>query len=131
MAVTMAFKLLQMHGKQPEQFLFGEGDTPLQRMLRHASAGMTVDTYADLFDDDLDDVAQALSRARSVAGVRVQEVDDLSVTRPREPPATTPPGLDPGGQRSCSNLSHEAFLAKAEAPRSQCFQGFAGLLSWR
>lgn len=37
----------------------------VQRMLGHASAAMTLETYADLFDDDLDDVAAALSRARS------------------------------------------------------------------
>lgn len=36
----------------------------VQRMLGHASAAMTLDTYADLFDDDLDNVAEALSRAR-------------------------------------------------------------------
>lgn len=30
----------------------------VQRMLGHASAAMTLDTYADLFDDDLDDVAR-------------------------------------------------------------------------
>jgi hypothetical protein len=39
----------------------------VQRMLGHASAAMTLDTYADLFDDDLDYVAQALSRARHPA----------------------------------------------------------------
>ena len=33
----------------------------VQRMLGHASASMTLDTYADLFDDDLDAVAVALS----------------------------------------------------------------------
>jgi len=32
----------------------------VQRMLGHASAAMTLDVYADLFDDDLDDVANAL-----------------------------------------------------------------------
>ncbi|KTR78865.1 hypothetical protein NS234_02320 [Microbacterium oxydans] len=32
----------------------------VQRMLGHASAAMTLDTYADPFDDDLDDVASAL-----------------------------------------------------------------------
>lgn len=37
----------------------------IQRMLGHASAAMTLDTYADLFDDDLDYVAEALSRARN------------------------------------------------------------------
>lgn len=39
----------------------------VQRMLGHASAAMTLDTYADLFDDDLDFVADALSRSRAVA----------------------------------------------------------------
>ena len=32
----------------------------LQRMLGHMSAKMTLDTYADLFDDDLDAVAITL-----------------------------------------------------------------------
>jgi integrase len=33
----------------------------VQRMLGHASAAMTLDVYADLFDDDLDDVATVLN----------------------------------------------------------------------
>lgn len=33
-------------------------------MLGHAGAAMTLDTYADLFEDDLDDVAIALNRHR-------------------------------------------------------------------
>jgi integrase len=36
----------------------------VQRMLGHASAAMTLDTYADLFHDDLDAVATALSHAK-------------------------------------------------------------------
>lgn len=36
----------------------------VQRMLGHASASMTLDTYADLLDDDLDGVADALDHAR-------------------------------------------------------------------
>ncbi|ALV47195.1 integrase [Arthrobacter alpinus] len=36
----------------------------LQRMLGHASAAMTLDRYADLFDDDLDTVAIALDQSR-------------------------------------------------------------------
>lgn len=35
----------------------------VQRMLGHSSAAMTLDTYADLFDDDLDAVADALDAA--------------------------------------------------------------------
>jgi integrase len=37
----------------------------VQRMLGHASAAMTLDTYADLFDDDLDAVAVALDTAKT------------------------------------------------------------------
>ena len=37
----------------------------VQRMLRHASAVMTLDRYADLFDDDLDAVADRLDEARA------------------------------------------------------------------
>jgi len=41
----------------------------LQRMLGHASAAMTLDVYADLFDDDLDSVALALDQARMISSV--------------------------------------------------------------
>ena len=39
----------------------------VQRMLGHSSAAMTLDTYADLFDDDLTRVALALDAARATA----------------------------------------------------------------
>ena len=35
----------------------------VQRMLGHASAAMTLDVYADLFDSDLDAVADRLDTA--------------------------------------------------------------------
>jgi integrase len=35
----------------------------VQRMLGHAKASMTLDVYADLFDDDLDSVADNLDAA--------------------------------------------------------------------
>jgi integrase len=41
----------------------------VQRMLGHKSAAMTLDTYADLFDDDLDDVAARLDERASAANV--------------------------------------------------------------
>ncbi|MBZ4485981.1 site-specific integrase [Microbacterium sp. cx-55] len=41
----------------------------VQRMLGHASAAMTLDVYADLFEDDLDGVSIALNQAASAAGV--------------------------------------------------------------
>jgi hypothetical protein len=37
-------------------------------MLGHAKASMTLDVYADLFDDDLDDVAANLDAAIRAAG---------------------------------------------------------------
>ena len=45
----------------------------VQRMLGHASAAMTLDTYADLFDDDLDAVGMALDEAKRSS----QESDPL------------------------------------------------------
>ena len=42
----------------------------VQRMLGHASAAMTLDTYADLFDDDLDAVAVALDKAKTFSSER-------------------------------------------------------------
>lgn len=41
----------------------------VQRMLGHASAAMTLDTYADLFEDDLDAVSDALDAAKRSASV--------------------------------------------------------------
>ena len=39
----------------------------IQKMLGHASAAMTLDVYASLFDDDLDDVAARMDeRARAL-----------------------------------------------------------------
>ena len=45
----------------------GAGADPkvVQRILGHASAAMTLDLYADLFDDDLEAVATALDKART------------------------------------------------------------------
>jgi len=57
----------------------------VQRMLGHASAAMTLDVYADLFDDDLDAVAEALDGAarRSVdRGPHVAERSVSVVARP-------------------------------------------------
>ncbi|CAH0274625.1 Putative prophage phiRv2 integrase [Arthrobacter sp. Bi83] len=41
----------------------------VQKMLGHSSAAMTLDTYADLFDGDLDSVSDALDHAVSLANV--------------------------------------------------------------
>jgi len=41
----------------------------VQRMLGHASAAVTLDVYADLFDDDLDAVAVALDAGAATSAV--------------------------------------------------------------
>jgi hypothetical protein len=41
----------------------------VQRLLGHKSAAMTLDTYADLFDSDLDAVADRLDTIACAAGV--------------------------------------------------------------
>ena len=56
----------------------------LQRMLGHKSAAMTLDTYADLFDSDLDDVARVIDaavqmRAKSVGKMWAR--DDVEQVR--------------------------------------------------
>ncbi|WP_226531353.1 tyrosine-type recombinase/integrase [Microbacterium paraoxydans] len=43
----------------------------VQRMLGHKSAAMTLDVYADLFDDDLEAVSDALDQARTSSSVAV------------------------------------------------------------
>jgi integrase len=53
----------------------------VQRMLGHASAAMTLDVYADLFDDDLDNVADALNSARLASNVGKVWAND-SETKP-------------------------------------------------
>ncbi|SDQ04909.1 site-specific integrase [Leucobacter chromiiresistens] len=57
----------------------------VQRMLGHASAAMTLDVYADLFDDDLDLVASALDQAR-----RAHILPTLEQPGPPSTPPHTP-----------------------------------------
>ena len=44
-------------------------------MLGHASAAMTLDVYADLFEDDLDQVADHLDRAATRTGADSMRTD--------------------------------------------------------
>ena len=56
----------------------------VQRMLGHASAAMTLDTYADLFDDDMTDVAVRMNEAATASVVSTTWPRDAS-DRPGEP----------------------------------------------
>lgn len=49
----------------------------LQKMLGHASAAMTLDTYADLFDDDLGALAESLQASAEAAAVGTSWSDDI------------------------------------------------------
>lgn len=63
----------------------------IQTMLGHKSAAMTLGTYADLFPDDLDDVASALDRAATRSR--------LTVRMPIRPAQHTAQRTDPGLSR--------------------------------
>ena len=72
----------------------------VQRMLGHASAAMTLDRYADLFDDDLDDVADRLDALRSAT---LRTFADFLRTEPDPGPAEEPlesakPQVNHGGE---------------------------------
>ena len=53
----------------------------VQRMLGHASAAMTLDTYADLFDDDLESVSERLDHTRAAAVVGYSWGLDARITK--------------------------------------------------
>jgi integrase len=57
----------------------GANVTAVQRMVGHAKAFMTLDTYADLFDEDLDDEADRLNAA--IEPLRT-DAEGLASTRP-------------------------------------------------
>lgn len=57
----------------------------VQRMLGHASAAMTLDVYADLFDDDLDTVAEALSKMRAEHMIGQESDKGLTANRGAQP----------------------------------------------
>jgi len=50
----------------------------VQRMLGHAKASMTLDVYTDLFDADLDDVANNLDAAIRSAAYPLRTGNDKS-----------------------------------------------------
>ena len=55
----------------------------VQRQLGHKSAAMTLDVYADLFDDDLDDLSERMGGllfSQDVGKMWAQTVDNVSET---------------------------------------------------
>lgn len=61
----------------------------IQRMLGHKSAKVTLDTYAALFPDDLDNVVYALSRQR-IEHLQDKQIVDFSGDEGQRQMATRP-----------------------------------------
>ena len=84
----------------------------VQRMLRHASAAMTLDRYADLFDDDVADRLDALRAASRGRVADFLRTETPSKGPPEPPTEVGPPArlvetrgiepLTPALQRRCS-----------------------------
>ncbi len=55
----------------------------IQRMLGHASASMTLDVYASLFEEDLEDLADRLDARFAAADVTLTGGEDKVVHLPR------------------------------------------------
>jgi hypothetical protein len=69
----------------------------VQRMLGHASAAMTLDVYAELFEDDLDEVA---------AGLDAQAVRRTPATGPGPAPRRAPGSPGAGIERPATQEAH-------------------------
>ena len=71
----------------------------VQRMLGHASAAMTLDVYAGLFEDELDAVADRMDEAARAAADSLRTGTDtvrpLRVHHSRSP-VVGRPGIEPG-----------------------------------
>jgi integrase len=80
----------------------------VQRMRGHASAVVTLDRYADLFDDDLDEVADRLDRLRATSCGRGADHSRTECIQPAaankiETRTPSPEGLSRGWRRGESN----------------------------
>jgi len=73
----------------------------VQQMLGHASATMTLDTYGHLFEDRLDEVGEAMDRARDAARMRHNGQSLL----PRVAPALPRPDLGRKGEAAPDSVS--------------------------
>jgi hypothetical protein len=90
----------------------------VQRMLGHASAAMTLDRYADLFDDDLDDVADRLDRLRSeVCG---PAADFLRTERPRPLTTTQDRTEERAGQQPVERVETRGIEPLTPALQRRC-----------
>jgi hypothetical protein len=84
----------------------------VQQMLGHSSTRMTLDTYGHLFDDRLDEVGEAMDRARTAAHRRRNTPAVLPRVAPVLPQPETsenaeeaPPSIS-AGQGPFSDLYH-------------------------
>jgi len=73
----------------------------VQQMLGHASATMTLDTYGHLFEDRLDEVGEAMDRARAAARSRRSD----QILLPRVAPALPQPDSDRNEEAARNSVS--------------------------
>ena len=85
----------------------------VQQMLGHASATMTLDTYGHLFDDRLDEVGDAMDRARAAAQLRRKSDDVL----PRVAPALPRPDFGGNDEAALDSVSAGQDRFVDEYPR--------------
>ena len=90
----------------------------VQRMLGHASAAMTLDRYADLFDDNLDDVADRLDRLRSEVCGRA--ADHVRTEHPRLLPTAHDPKNESAGQKPAEGVETRGIEPLTPALQRRC-----------
>jgi integrase len=93
----------------------------VQRRLGHASATMTLDRYADLFDNDLDDVADRLDALRAAS--RGRSADLLRTDTPFGGPDRAPDGGESAGEAGGDEGNRTLTPALQNRPRG-------GLAQW-
>ena len=109
----------------------------VQRMLGHASAAMTLDRYADLFDDDLDAVADRLDAVReSSRGLSADflrtEADLILIPRsPQTPAAQQIRGLQTVETRGIEPLTPALQISRDDLPTGLFFPRLGGSLGLR
>lgn len=81
---TQSEELRRSHTAASLAIASGADVTVVQQMLGHSSATMTPNTYGHLFEERLDEIGDALDRARTAAHQR-QPPGGVASCRPRVP----------------------------------------------
>ena len=77
----------------------------VQQMLGHGSASMTLDTYGHLFEDRLDEVGDAMGRARDAARARRTRLHIVDQADPAVAPVLPQPDVGENGEGALPSVS--------------------------